>query len=70
MLTKEIILEAILKCANSAYTADLTEVSKELGIDNDMLLKPIYDVMMDIDYITMSLGTVTITAKGLKEIRK
>ncbi len=70
MLTKEIILEAILKCANSAYTADLTEVSKELGIDNDMLLKPIYDVMMDIGYITMSLGTVTITAKGLKEIRK
>lgn len=70
MLTKEIILEAILKCANSAYTADLTEVSKELGIDNDMLLKPIYDVMMDIGYITMSLGTVTITTKGLKEIRK
>lgn len=70
MLTKEIILEAILKCAKSAYTADLIEVSKELGVDNGLSLKPIYDVMMDIGYITMSLGTVTITTKGLKEIRK
>lgn len=70
MLTKEIILEAILKCANSAYTADLTEVSKELGVDNSLSLKPIYDVMMDIGYITMSLCSVTITAKGLKEIQK
>lgn len=70
MLTKEIILETILKCANSAYTADLTEVSKELGVDNSLSLKPIYDVMMDIGYITMSLCSVTITTKGLKEIQK
>lgn len=70
MLTKEIVLEAILKCADSTYTADLAEVSKELGVDNSLSLKPIYDVMMDIGYITMSLCSVTITTKGLKEIQK
>ena len=49
---------------------DVGGVSKELGVDNSLSLKPIYDVMMDIGYITMSLGSVTITTKGLKEIQK
>jgi hypothetical protein len=70
MLTKEIVLEAILKCANSAYTADLTEVSKELGVKDNSMLVPVYKALENIGYVTMFLGTATITAKGLKEIRK
>lgn len=59
-----------VKSCIATYAADLMEVSQELGVDDDLLVKPIYDALMDIDYITMSLGTVTLTEKGLKEIQK